>query len=821
MEIPFSDPVLIFASVMVLILVAPLMARKLRLPEIVGLLLAGMIFGPYGFGLIARDATIRLLGEVGLLMIMFLAGLEIDLHQVRRNRLHSIVFGLITFLIPLAVGTGLAIWIMALTVPTAVLLSSMYSSHTLLTFPSVAKLGLTRSRAVTTTIGGTIITDTLALLVLAVIASSVEGDASLQFWLRLGATMTLYVVAVIVLLPRIGRWFLREVASDETVAFVFVLAVTFLSAYLAHVAGLEPIIGAFLAGLTLNSLIPEKSSLMARLHFTGNALFIPFFLLSVGMLVNVELLFQGTKAWVVIGVMTVTALVTKWLAAVISGFFLRYSRQESLLIYGMSVNQAAATLAAALVGYEVGLFSDEIITGTIVMIGITCFVGPLVTERAGKKLAEARDSELKDPGTLPSRVLIPVINKDSAADLLDVAMYLRDNESHEPMYPIHVIPDGPDAEAHVARGEELLAHMVVRSLAAHVPVTPLTTVDVNVSSGILRAVRENRVSTLVMGWDGHQRSRSHIFGRILDLVVNGTPRQILVNRLVQPVNTMKRIWFVLPPLAEREVGFPEAVGTIKQLAAQCGTAMIVYGSPSFPEKGWSYIRRARPEVGVELRRYESWLGLVQSFGQELSATDWVILFSARLGGIAWNPKGDRLPGVLSRRHGQCNLSVLYSASERLLAASSGDERNGGGLGIGVFSPERTILDGDYREVDTLVRDALRCIPDAEGQVPERLARQLIDIAKGEPVRLMSGVILLHCHASEVSQSTVMMAVSRHGISLEKVPDVSRIVIILVDPLGQEPGDHLAALGKIAGAIRTPGLVEKLHTARKFEDLLEE
>ncbi|POQ99002.1 potassium transporter Kef [Alkalispirochaeta sphaeroplastigenens] len=820
MEIPFSDPVLIFASVMVIILIAPLLARKLRLPEIVGLLLAGLIFGPYGLGLIERDATIRLLGEVGLLLIMFLAGLEIDLHQVRRNRLHSIVFGLMTFLIPLSVGTGLALWTMAVTVPTAVLLSSMYSSHTLLTFPSVAKLGLTRSRAVTTTIGGTIITDTLALLVLAVIAASVEGDASVQFWLRLGATMVIYVVAVIFFLPRIGRWFLREVASDETVAFVFILAATFLSGYLAHVAGLEPIIGAFLAGLMLNSLIPEKSSLMARLHFTGNALFIPFFLLSVGMLVNVELLFQGTKAWIVIAVMTSTALVTKWLAAVISGKFLGYSRDESSLVYGLSVNQAAATLAAALVGYEIGLFSDEIITGTIVMIGVTCFVGPLVTERAGKKLVQARDSELKDPGTLPSRVLIPVISKDSAADLLDVAMYLRDHESHEPVYPVHVIPDGPDAEVQVARGEELLAHMVVRSLAAHVPVTPLTTVDVNVSSGILRAVRENRISTLVMGWDGHQRSRSHIFGRILDMVVNGTPRQILVNRLVQPVNTMKRIWLVLPPLAEREVGFPEAVGTIKQLAAQCGTTLIVYGSPSFSRKGWDYINRARPEVSLELRTYQSWLGLVQSFGQEISPADWVILFSARLGGIAWNPKGDRLPGVLSRRHSQCNLSVLYSASERLLAPSTGEGIQGAGLGIGVFSPERTILDGDYHEVAPLVRDALRLLPGSDGEVPERLASQLIDIARGEPVRLMAGVVLLHCHAPEVQDSTVMMAVTRHGISLEKVPDLSRVVIILVDPPGQEPGDHLAALGRIAGAIRTPGLVEKLQNARNFRDLLE-
>lgn len=814
MSTPFSDPVLIFASVMVLILVAPLVARRLRLPEIVGLLLAGMIFGPHGFGLIERDATIRLLGEVGLLWIMFLAGLEIDLHQVRRNRTHSLVFGMITFLIPLVAGTGLALWIMGVTIPTAVLLSSMYSSHTLLTFPQTARLGLTRTPVVTTTIGGTIITDTLALLVLALIASSVEGDASVQFWVRLGSFMVLYVVGVLVILPRLGRWFLRNVARDDTVAFVFVLAVTFLTAYLAHAAGLEPIIGAFLAGLTLNSLIPEKSGLMARLHFTGNALFIPFFLLSVGMLVNVRLLLHDRDPWVVVAVMAGTALATKWAAAHLSGLLLRYNRVERKLMYGLSVNQAAATLAAALVGYDIGLFDDAIITGTIVMIGITCFVGPVVTEKAGRVLAQQRQSTFSDDERPPARVLFPVQDKESAMQSLEVALFLREEGSHEPVYPVHVVPDGPDAEGHVARAEELLAHMVVRALAADAAVNPQTMVDVNISSGLSRAIRENRISTVVMDWDGVRRSRSHIFGRVLDVVIHDTNRQVLVNRFMQPVNTTTRIIVLVPPSFEREVGYGEAVATLKRLASQCGVSIVALTHRSFSPEAWRYLERTEPKVSITRQEYGSWRDLTVPVSNN---RDWVLLLSPRMGSVSWQPRTDRLPARLARLYRTINLSVLYAAGDRVVAESHTPE-----AGVAhplVFTAERTLVGQDCSTMEPLVQRTLALLPlPHHGGSMDRLVRHVMTIAREEPVELVSGVVLLHTRAPEVSQCEILLAANQQPLRLPKVESEIRVVIFLLDPMGMDPSEHLAALGRIAGAIRSPGLLERIREARRFEDI---
>jgi len=337
---PFQDPVLVFGTVMVLILVAPALARKLRLPEIVGLIFAGIIVGPFALGLLERDASIELLGKVGLLYIMFLAGLEIDLHQVKSNRSHTIIFGLITFAIPLAMGTALGYWVFGMTIPVAILLASMFSSHTLLTFPAVTKLGLAKTRSVTTAVGGTIITDTLALLVLAVVVSSSGGDLDAWFWVRLFGLMAVYLAATLILVPLIGRIFFRRMGTDENIEFVFVMALVFVISFLAHLAGLEPIIGAFLAGLTLNRLIPEKSLLMSRIHFTGDAIFIPFFLLSVGMLVDVRLLFAGASVWIVIAGMGVTALVSKWIAARLSSITLRYTRTEAGLLYGMTTRSS-------------------------------------------------------------------------------------------------------------------------------------------------------------------------------------------------------------------------------------------------------------------------------------------------------------------------------------------------------------------------------------------------------------------------------------------------------------------------------------------------
>lgn len=350
--LPLKNPVLLFSLILFIILFAPILLNKLRIPHLIGLIIAGAIIGPNGLNLMERDMSIILFGTVGLLYIMFLAGLEIDLADFKKNSGKSLIFGLLTFLIPMGLGMAAGIYLLEFSVPTSILLASMFASHTLIAYPIVSKLGVAKNRAVNVTVGGTMITDTLALLVLAVIAGMQTGEINQEFWIRLGVSVVVFGLIVMLLFPIIGRWFFKRF-DDNISQYIFVLGMVFLGAFLAELAGIEHIIGAFLAGLALNRLIPHTSPLMNRIEFVGNALFIPFFLIGVGMLIDYTAFIKDFETIKVAGVMTVIAIIAKYIPAFITQKIFGYNADERRLIFGLSSAQAAATLAAVLVGYGI------------------------------------------------------------------------------------------------------------------------------------------------------------------------------------------------------------------------------------------------------------------------------------------------------------------------------------------------------------------------------------------------------------------------------------------------------------------------------------
>ena len=815
--LPFRDPVLIFATVMVLILLAPALAKKVRLPQIVGLLIAGIIVGPHGLGLLARDQSIELLGKVGLLYIMFLAGLEIDLNQVRRNRSHTIIFGAITFSIPLAMGTGLGYWAYGMTIPVAMLLASMFSSHTLVTFPTITHLGLGKARSVTTAVGGTIITDTLALLLLAVVISASRGDLDPWFWVRLFSLMIVYMVATVMVIPVLGRLFFRKLSTDENVEYIFVIALTFVVSFLAHLAGLEPIIGAFLAGLTLNRLIPEKSLLMTRIHFTGDAIFIPFFLLSVGMLVDLRLLIADVDVWMVIGGMTIVALVSKWIAARLSAWILKYRRSEAGVIYGMSVNQAAATLAAVLIAFDVGLFDDRIITGTIIMIAVTCLTGSIVTERKGRALALEEEQAPYDTSTAPPRILVPLGHREGAKELLDIAFLLREPGTQEPIYPVRVVHEDSDVEPELANAEKILAHSVVRAMSAGVPVTPLTLVDINVGSGLVRAVRDNRITLVVCGWGDVQNGHGRTFGRAIDQLIDQTRHMVLVNRLVRPVNSVERLVLVLPPFSQRAVGFERLVGTVKTLGHQAGTSLLVVTTAETVEATRSFVQTARPNVPVEFQTLPVWKQLQDGLKETVRDTDWIVLASARKGELAWQPNLERLPRQLAVALPNENLSVLVPATEPWDSVQVAEMVTEPTQVISGFSTDRSEFAMKPKNTRDAVTRLLSRYFGRHSVSAQAISELLHTISQEEPVELVDDVALLHAHVPFVADTVVFLGVTKEPLDIPLPGGGPHILIILLDPVGQDPAKHLKALADIARIIRLPSFVSALRDMRDFDE----
>ena len=370
-NLPLESPVLVFSLILFIILLSPILLKRLNIPGIIGLIISGVIIGPYGLGILEKNSAIDLFSTIGLLYIMFIAGLELDLNEFKSNRNKSLLFGLFTFLIPIAIGYPVCFYLLGYDFNTSFLTASMFATHTLVAYPIVSKLGVSKNQAVAITVGGTILTDTAVLIILAVILGNSQGNLNQEFWIRLGISLVIFSAIMFLIIPRIAKWFFRELESEKHSHYIFVLSVVFFAAFLAEVAGLEPIIGAFVAGLALNKLIPHSSALMNRIEFIGNSLFIPFFLISVGMLVDVSVILSGPMALIVAGTLSVVALSGKWLAALFTQLAFKYSKAQRQLIFGLSSAHAAATLAIILVGYKAGILDENILNGTIILILIT------------------------------------------------------------------------------------------------------------------------------------------------------------------------------------------------------------------------------------------------------------------------------------------------------------------------------------------------------------------------------------------------------------------------------------------------------------------
>ena len=524
---PVTDPTWIFFLVLIIILFAPMILGRLRIPHIIGMILAGVLVGKYGFNILERDSSFELFGKVGLYYIMFLAGLEMDMDDFKKNKTKGLVFGLFTFLIPMALGIWSSMSLLDYGLVTSILLASMYASHTLIAYPIISRYGLSRQRTVSITIGGTAVTVVLALMVLAVIGGMYKGeDVGGLFWaILLGKVLALFGL-IIFLMPRISRWFFRTY-EDAVMQFVFVLAMVFLGGGLMELVGMEGILGAFLAGLVLNRFVPHVSPLMNRLEFVGNALFIPYFLIGVGMIIDVRCLFTQGEALKVAVVMTVVATFSKWLAAWITQKIYGMQKVERSLIFGLSNAQAAATLAAVLVGYNIilpngeRLLNEDVLNGTIVLILFTCIISSFATERAARKLAmhEAQLDTENSKKETPEKILIPVANPDTIDDLINLSLLIRDSKQKNNLLALNVINDNSSSDRLELCGKRNLERAAMIAASADVPLSQVSRYDLNIASGIIHTAKEYEVTDVVIGLHRKVNIVDSFFGN-LALAVN-------------------------------------------------------------------------------------------------------------------------------------------------------------------------------------------------------------------------------------------------------------------------------------------------------------
>lgn len=661
---PVTDPTWIFFLVLIIILFAPMILGRLRIPHIIGMILAGVVVGKYGFNILERDSSFELFGKVGLYYIMFLAGLEMDMDDFKKNRTKGLVFGMFTFLIPMGLGIWSSMSMLNYGFLTSVLLASMYASHTLIAYPIISRYGLSRQRTVSITIGGTAVTVVLALMVLAVIGGMYKGeDVGGLFWVLLVAKVVLLFGLIIFLMPRISRWFFRTY-EDAVMQFIFVLAMVFLGGGLMELVGMEGILGAFLAGLVLNRFVPHVSPLMNRLEFVGNALFIPYFLIGVGMIIDVRCLFTEGEALKVAVVMTVVATFSKWLAAWITQKIYGMKKVEGSLIFGLSNAQAAATLAAVLIGHGIimengeRLLNDDVLNGTVVMILFTCIISSVVTERAARKMVTQENLMEGSEGKEQERILIPVANPETIEGLVGMALMMRHPKQKESLVALSVINDNNTSETKELIGKRNLERTAMIAAAADASVKTVLRYDLNIAQGIIHTQKEYAVTDIVIGLHRKTNLMDSFFGTMTENLLKGTNRQIMIAKLLMPVNTLRRIVVAVPDKAEYEKGFLKWMTQLCRMGKQLGCRVHFFATEDTLKHLRALTEKQEANTFTEFSLLEEWDDLLLLTGQ-VNYDHLFVVVSSRKGFISYQTSFERLPSQISKYFANNSLLIVY------------------------------------------------------------------------------------------------------------------------------------------------------------------
>ena len=666
-ELPLTDPVLKFLLILVIILSAPLLLNKLKIPHLLGLIIAGAIIGPNGLNLVLRDSSIILSGTAGLLYIMFLAGLEIDMGDFKKNSGRSFVFGMYTFLIPMALGIVAGLYVLHFSMETSILLASMFASHTLIAYPIISKLGITKDKSVTITVGGTMITDMLALLVLTVIVGMATGVIGEHFWTRLSISIVIFVLFVVIAFPIAGRWFFKHV-QDSISQYIFVLVMVFLGAYLAELAGIESIIGSFLAGLSLNRLIPRSSPLMHRVEFIGNSIFIPFFLIGVGMLIDYRAFFTSFDTIKVGIVMIIVATIAKYAAAWLTQKTFRMSVDQRRIIFGLSNAQAAATLAAVMVGYNVilgqtpegepiRLLNESVLNGTILMILVTCTMASFSAQRGAHNLAATASSETDETGDHKERILIPLSNEDTAEELVNLSLATKSKKNTHHLYALNILDNkvsGDDQQ--LKKSRRLLENAALTAAATDTHLQELQRYDLNVTNAILSVILEHRITDLVLGLHKEKGIPSSFLGRITEGILDYSDVTTLIYKPAQPLSTMKRHLVVIPVQAEKEAGFPQWVARVWNVIQNTGAKAIFYGSSDTLGRLKTLLGKRGGEM--EFTEFSDWEDFLTVF-RDVHKDDNLWIVMSRHNGISFNPSMNRIPGYLNKYFQQNSFILVY------------------------------------------------------------------------------------------------------------------------------------------------------------------
>lgn len=709
-HLPLTDNIIVFSLLLFIILLSPIILRKVRIPSLIGLILFGVLIGPNGLtfyeipnadgtlikvhlisdAIMAPGGFIGMFSTFGLLYIMFMAGLELDMQEFRRYKNKSIAFGAFTFFIPLLLGYPVCRYALELNEVASLLTASMFATHTLVAYPIVSKYGISKMEAVAIAIGGTILTDTAVLIILSVIAGSEHGHINTNVLIHLGVTLSIFSLIMFVLVPRIARWFFSKLESEKSSHYIFVLSILFFASFLAEAAGTEKIIGAFVAGLVLNPLIPHSSTLMNRIEFIGNSLFIPFFLIAVGMVVNVNALYQNPWAWAVAGILTAFAIFSKFLAAWATQLSFRMSRTERQVIFGLSTAHAAATLAVIRVGFDKQILGIEIVNGTVLLILITSMVASFVTENAGKKMLieQSKSEPLEGPALRSQHLLVAANQLIGNEQLLDFSILITDKKVINPISVVSVLENDDEAERSIRRSRKHIDDFLHHFSGGEIKAQAMATIDHNFSSGVARVSKELVADIVLINDQKNMNLLKHLVGDDRDHLLDVCEKTVFFCKFSKPFATYRTIALVCPPMAEIEIGFHQWLERILRMSKELKCNMEILSTTDTFEKIMAY--RDFRKFGAELKHLaiempEDALRLLDNRTEETL----LVSTFARKGSVSSFLGMELLPQRMERQFDNLDHIFIYPVQQAIDSTfGSYDDINAGPLAAGVEAIQR-------------------------------------------------------------------------------------------------------------------------------------
>ena len=657
-----TDPTWIFFMVLGIILLAPILLRRLRIPHIIGLILAGMLVGEHGFNLLSRDSSFELFGQVGIYYIMFLAALELDMGSVAQYGRSGLKFGILTFLIPFVLGWCSCRYILHYETLTSILMACIFASHTLVSYPTVSRYGLSKNSAVVISVVATAFTTFAALLIVAFVERTQTTGSSLLTWMLFPVKCLLYVTFVLLVFPRLGRWFLRRY-DDEVMQYIFIMALVFLSAALAKLSGLEGLLGAFLAGLVINRLIPRTSPLMSHLEFVGNALFIPYFLIGVGMIINLQDLSDGLdQLWPML-ILVATGIITKWIASAVMAWHSGYDRNSMWLMFGLTNAHAAGALAIVMIGINphVGLMNAQTLNGTMLLILCSCIVSSLATSRGARTLALSDTALEENRGSYHGKCLVTYSQEDTVSIMTQLAILIRNPYIPDSLMGLSVAydTDNNDGVDRHRRGQRLLEKAQKIAAAANVRMATLNRMSTNIAGGILHTIKEYDCGEVIVCLtDRTTGMPKSSLGPVIDNVLSGSHREVMAVRGIVPPGTLRRVLVAIPQKAEYEVGFYKWLEHVCRIGEQLDCHLDFYAHKETLPYICGYMQNKHSSLRsqyTEMNSWKEWTRLQEQTGKDTM----IIVVTARPGFISYKPEFDNLPYIIHKKFAHTSVMLLY------------------------------------------------------------------------------------------------------------------------------------------------------------------